>query len=190
MPASSDPTSLHLLRRAKRGDREALDELFARHLPLLQRWARGRLPRWSRGVAETTDLVQDAVFNAFRRLSAFEPKREGALQAYLRESIRNRVRDELRLAGRRGDPETMVDDDVMDAQPSPLDQVLERDTAQRYAAALARLPEGDRDLIVGRLELEYSYEQLAVATGRRGAEAARVAVRRALLHLADEMDRV
>lgn len=50
-------TSVELIRIARDGDQEALDELFERHFPPLRRWARGRLPRWVRNIAETADLV-------------------------------------------------------------------------------------------------------------------------------------
>jgi DNA-directed RNA polymerase specialized sigma24 family protein len=59
----------------------------------------------------------------------------------------------------------------------------------RYKAALGRLKPEERELIVGRFELEYSFEQLALAAHRRTAGAARVALSRALARLAAEMDR-
>ena len=96
----SDATG-HLLKRARAGDREALELLFARHAPTLRRWASGRLPRWARDVAETQDLVQDAVLQVFKRVEAFEPRGDGALQAYLRQAVMNRIRNELRSKGRR-----------------------------------------------------------------------------------------
>jgi len=40
---------------------------------------------------------------------------------------------------------------------------------------------------LARLELGYSYAQITVATGRPSTDAARMAVRRALVHLAEEM---
>ncbi len=60
---------------------------------------------------------------------------------------------------------------------------------ERYEAALARLSDTDRELIVASVELGYNYEQLAEATGRRSADAARKAARRALIKLAEEMER-
>ena len=53
-----------LVERAKTGDREALDRLFARFLPSLRRWASGRLPRWTRDLMDTDDLVQETVMRA------------------------------------------------------------------------------------------------------------------------------
>jgi hypothetical protein len=42
-------------------------------------------------------------------------------------------------------------------------------------------------LVVGRLELDYTYEQLALVSGRATAGAARLAARRAVIKLADRM---
>ena len=61
-----DPEStFHLLDRARAGDQEALERLFERHVKPLQRWARGRLPRWARDLADTDDLVQDTLLRTF-----------------------------------------------------------------------------------------------------------------------------
>ena len=52
-------TTLTLIRRAQRGDREALEMVAARLVPRLRRWATGRLPRWARDLADTQDVVQE-----------------------------------------------------------------------------------------------------------------------------------
>jgi hypothetical protein len=53
---------------------------------------------------------------------------------------------------------------------------------------MLRQPAADEQaLIVGRIELGYTYEQIALSTGRPTANATRVAIRRALLHLAEEI---
>ena len=85
-----------LLRRARAGDAGALDDLFRRHLPPLRRWARGRLPRWTRDLRDTEDVVQETLLQTLKRIDVFEPRHEGALQAYLRQALINRVRDEVR----------------------------------------------------------------------------------------------
>jgi RNA polymerase sigma factor (sigma-70 family) len=179
-------TSVELLRLARVGDRRALDELFERLFPPLRQWAHGRLPWWARSFSDTADLVQDALLNTFRRIDTVDVKRKGALQAYLRQAVRNRVRDELRGTARQGSNEPITSS-LIDHQPSPLELAMDAKTHARYTAALARLRPNEQELIVGRLDLEYSYDQLALATGRRGAEAARIAVRRALTRLVDEM---
>src|SRR5687767_10382242 len=94
-----DPeSSFDLLQRVRSGDSEALNRLFQRYLPALTRWARGRLPNWARDGADTQDLVQDTVIQAMKHLDTFRPQRTGALQAYLRQALMNRIRDELRRA--------------------------------------------------------------------------------------------
>src|SRR5262249_48031940 len=91
-----DPeSSVELLRRVRLGDVDALDRLLHRYLPPLEKWARGRLPRWARDLSDTQDLVQDTVLKTLRNLSAFEHRREGALQAYLRQAVMNRIQDDL-----------------------------------------------------------------------------------------------
>ena len=184
---NEQPTSVELARLARGGDRYAISELFRRNVPPLRRWAHGRLPHWVRKMVETSDLVQDALLNVFRRLDAVELRRKGALQAYLRESIRNRINDELRSAGRRGPHEPLDSQAAAETQPSPFDLALDAEMRDRYLEALRRLRPNEQELIVGRLELGYSYEQLAIVTGRPGSESARVAVRRAMLKLAQQM---
>src|SRR5438105_3422588 len=94
-------SSFSLIRRAKAGDRSALDELAGRYLKPLRRWARGRLPASARDGIDTEDIVQDSVVNSLKHLDAFDPRRQGALQAYLRQAIMNRIRDEVRRVQRR-----------------------------------------------------------------------------------------
>jgi RNA polymerase sigma-70 factor (ECF subfamily) len=65
---SGAESSLDLLARARAGDDEALNRLAARYLPRMRRWASGRLPRWTRDLAETDDLVQDCMLQTFRRI--------------------------------------------------------------------------------------------------------------------------
>lgn len=135
---------------------------------------------------DTGDLVQDAFLHLFQRMGQVEPRRRGALRAYLRESIRNRIRDEVRRAG-RVETSQEADSGFADKGTSPLERAMARENAEQYREALARLEPGDQELIVGRIELGLSYEQLALATERPSPAAARVAVRRALLRLAQEV---
>lgn len=177
-----------LLERARAGDRAAIDALFARCVPILVRWARGRLPRWARDLADTQDVVQEAVLQTFKHLETFDARGEGALQAYLRQAVMNRIRDHIRRVGRRP-VATELDSHQEDDSPSPLEQAIGGEALRRYEAALARLSDADRELIVASVELGYTFEQLAEATGRASADAARKAARRAIVKLAEEMER-
>lgn len=180
--------TLQLLQRARAGDRAAVDTLVARYLPRLQRWASGRMPIWARDVADTDDIVQEAVLRTFARINEFEPRREGALQAYLRQAILNRIRDELRRAGSRT-PSVELDPNSPDSGASPFEHAVGTEMAARYEAALSSLSDDDREAIIARVELDGSYEEVAVALGKPTADAARMAVGRALLRLAKAMGR-
>jgi RNA polymerase sigma-70 factor (ECF subfamily) len=175
-----------LLQRARGGDRRALDLLFERHTPLLRRWAAGRLPRWARDAMETVDLVQDTMLAAFRNLESFEPRGEGALQAYLRQALINRIRTQVRnLSGRPAS--VALDSGFHGAEVSPLEAAIGRETLERYERALGCLSPEARSAVVSRVELGLSYAQIAEVLDKPSADAARMAVARALVKLADEM---
>lgn len=177
-----------LLARARAGDDEALNRLFARYLPALKRWARGRLPAWTRDLRDTDDIVQETLVQTLRRIDEFSPQHEGALQAYLRQAVVNRVRDEVRRVGRRPIA-AAIPEEHEDSSLSPLDQAIGREAVARYESALQRLRPGERELVVARVEMGNSYQQIAREHGKRSADAARMAVARALVRLVEEMDR-
>jgi RNA polymerase sigma-70 factor (ECF subfamily) len=181
-------STFDLVEQAKSGDKEALNRLFARFLPVLRRWASGRLPRWSRDLMDTDDLVQETVVRAVKRIDRFESRHEGALQAYLRQAIMNRIRDEIRRTNRTPGT-TELDQNQSDRGPSPLEAAIGTESLECYEAALARLRPEEREAIVARLEMDGSYQDVARALGKPSADAARVAVSRALLRLAQEMTR-
>ena len=187
-PSSALDSTLALIERIRGGDRDALDCLMARHVGPLRRWVSGRLPRWARDLADTDDLVQDTLLRTFQKIGGFEHRGVGALQAYLRQAVLNRVRDELRHKARSP---VMVDGDELrlEAEGSPLEDAMGREALERYDAALSRLTPDEREAIIGRVEMEYSYAELADMLGKPSADAARKAARRALLRLAAEMKR-
>ena len=186
-PEALDST-FELISRARVGDREAIERLFARHLKPLQRWASGRLPKWARGLADTDDLVQDTLLQTFKHLGDFESRRVGALQAYLRQAVLNRLRDELRRRARQPPAADINGLEDVTARSS-LEQAIGRQAIEEYEDALARLSPGEREVIIARVELGYTYGELAEAMGKPSAEAARKSARRALLRLAEEMNR-
>ena len=185
-PSTTLESTFTLLDRARRGDDHALEALFHRHLAPLQRWARGRLPNWARDVSDTDDLVQDTLLRTFKHLDCFDPRGVGALQAYLRQAIVNRVRDELRRKGRQPDL-AGLDGLELTADASPLDEVIGRETLEHYEGALQRLRPEEREAIVARVEMGYSYEELAQVLGKPTPDAARKAAQRALVRLAEVM---
>jgi RNA polymerase sigma factor (sigma-70 family) len=188
-PPSDEPTEV-LVERSRAGSEEALERLVGRYLPRLRRWARGRLPRGARDLVDTDDLAQETLVGVVRRLPGFEARGPGAFAAYVRRALLNRLRDAARRAGRRPDHTgSNAAAQVADAGPSPVEEVLGHEALDRYERALGRLSQSDQEVLVTRLELDCTYDELARALGRPSADAARMAVSRALLRLAREMDR-
>ena len=186
---SVDPEStFHLIERARAGDQEAMERLFARHLKPLQRWTRSRLPKWARDLADTDDLVQETLVQTFKRIEHFEPRRVGALQAYLRQAVLNRIRNELRRKGRQPQA-TDLDGLEVESVESPLEQAIGQEAVERYEGALQRLNAEEREAIIARVEMGYSFEELAEALGKPTPDAARKTAHRALVRLAEEMKR-
>jgi RNA polymerase sigma factor (sigma-70 family) len=181
-------SSFALVERARNGEAAALDALCARYLPRLQRWAHGRLPSWARGALDTHDLVQDTLIQVVQRVQAFEPRHEAAFQAYLRQSLMNRVRDEIRRAQRRP-PADPLDTGNVSPEPSPLEAAIGSEAIERYEAALARLRPEEREAIIARIEMGHSHAEIADALGKPSAAAAHMTVSRALVRLAEEMSR-
>lgn len=182
-------STLSLLEKARGGDDDARSRLFERCLPALRRWARGRLPPYARDLLDTHDLVQEAAIQTLKHLDGFESQHPGALNAYLREAVANRIKDQVRRVKRRPVPVPLENDAHPDGNRSPLDLAIAGQGIEVYEEALARLKPLDRAAIVSRLELQYSYEEVADSLGKPTADAARQAVLRAMKRLIAEMDR-
>jgi RNA polymerase sigma-70 factor (ECF subfamily) len=75
------------------------------------------------------------------------------------------------------------------AGASPLEEAIGAEAVARYEAALSRLRPDDREVVIARVEMDMSYEEIAQLLGKPSADAARMAVHRALLRLAEEMKR-
>ena len=186
VPSVLSDSTFELLARARAGDNSALEPLFARYLPRLRRWASGRLPRWARDAGDTQDLVQDTLISVFKQIDGFEPRREGAFQAYLRQAVMNRIRNAIRDRTRRPDG-TSIDEALPSNDQSALERAIGLERLERYEAALAQLRPLDREAIVARVEMGCTYEEMAAMLDLPSADAARKAAQRALVRLANAL---
>jgi len=186
MPEIKADTSVDLLLKAQAGDNEALNELLTRYLPRLRRWASGRLPLSLRTMLDTGDLVQDAIINALRHLNTLEVRTERALEFYLQRAVKNRIIDLHKRSRRRPAREEMTDDAAADGT-SPQEVAIGVEALERYERALLALKAEERQAIVLRVELGFDYEEIAVELRKPSSDAARMAVTRAIVRLADKM---
>lgn len=182
----SDEPTIELVVRAREGDRRAVEALLQRSLPQLRRWAHGKLPAAARGSLDTGDLVQETVLHVLRRLDHFQPRHVGAMQAYLRQSVLNRIRDEVRRIGRHPTPSDLPDD-MPSELPSPLEEAIKAEAVEHYHLGLNELTPRDREFVVARIEAQWSYEEIKNHFGMPTPDAARMAVTRALNRLMDRL---
>ena len=182
----SDEPTIELVVKAREGDRLAVEALLQRSIPSLKRFAHGRLPPAARGALDTGDLVQETVLHVLRRLDTFEPRHVGAMQAYLRQSVINRIRDEVRRIGRHPAPAELPQDLASD-MPSPLEEAVRAEAYDRYRAVLEQLSPRDREMVVARIEAQWSLGEIAERFNMRTVDGARMAVTRAMRRLMDRL---
>lgn len=183
--ATPTQSTATLLARVRAGDAAAREQLCAQYLPLLMRWAHGRLPAAARDLAETADLVQMTLIKALGRIDEFESRHEGAFLAYLRSALLNALRNEIERSLRRGARVAVEDADAgAGTVPAP---TIDTDLMCDYERALAELAPETREAVLLRVEFGFSYEEIAAAMDRPSANAARMLVHRAVETLSRRM---
>jgi RNA polymerase sigma factor (sigma-70 family) len=190
MPEQGTPpgeSTASLLEQVRSGAPDAKDRLVQRYLPALRRWARGRMPTYARDLADTDDLVQITLMRALDKVQAFEHRGEGSFLAYLRRTLQNQIRDQLRAKGRRPVSEE-VTGDMSAVGPSPLEDLIGRQALEAYDAALEQLPAAHQEAVMLRVEMGFTYPDIAEAIGAPSPNAARMTVARALARLAEVMN--
>jgi RNA polymerase sigma factor (sigma-70 family) len=126
--------------------------------------------------------VQDAALRAWRRINNVTLSEKGDFEAYVRRAVQNRIRDEARAQRRHPVPD-QLHLEVRDGQPSPFDEAVKAEAAQRYEAAFSRLTDEERELLLARFDYGFSHEQVAELLGKPSAAAARMATVRAVQRL-------
>jgi RNA polymerase sigma-70 factor (ECF subfamily) len=155
-----------LLDRAGRGDREACDRLLARHRQRLRELIALRLDRRLAARVDPSDVVQETLAEAARRLADYLRQRPLPFYPWLRQLAVDRIIDLHRRHVRAGKRSVRREERSLPPLPdqsaaelaqrlfarggSPSARLRQRETAARIRAALDRLPERDRELLVLR----------------------------------------
>jgi RNA polymerase sigma-70 factor (ECF subfamily) len=129
------------------GDIPAFDQL-------VRRWDRriqGVIYRIVGNHDEARDLSQEAFLKAYRALGTF--KQEARFSSWLYQIAINATRDRLRRRRRRqdlslDDVEERSETSLRDAGPSALDLIESSDLSRVVAAAMAALPEEQREVVI------------------------------------------
>lgn len=166
VPAPQTPalTDAALLARHAGGDSAALDELFRRYRSVAYRVAYRLLGR----EADALDAVQDGFVNALTHLDRFGGR--SAFKTWLLRVVCNAALDVGRQR-KRGErvpqaPANPPPDHFGPDDAAPADSGLERaDLRRTIDAALAKLPDAQRQTFVLHVEGELTYREVADAMG-------------------------
>ncbi|MEM9291895.1 MAG: sigma-70 family RNA polymerase sigma factor [Acidobacteriota bacterium] len=186
-------STVELLELMRGGDSDAMDRLVRRYLPLLKRWAHGRLPSSVRDLVEVDDLVEEALLRTLRQLPNFEGRFSSAFDAYVYRGVKNRIQDEIRRRHREPLRQHLREETVsslIGEELSPLKEAIGQELQMHYEEALKTLRPRDQEAIVARLELRLPYEEIASALGKSSADAARMVVVRAMARLVQAIHRL
>jgi len=180
--------SQELIAAARRGDAVAAEALFASLYGPLDRYLSGRLPREVRALWETGDFVQEVFVRAWAEIASFDRDSPAAFWGFLRTIARNLAIDVCRVELQRRHVTQTEANYPSPADPNGRDIVESLARQELYERALAALDEKVRSALLLRLELDASYEEVALELGVSSPEAARKAMRRALDEVARRME--
>jgi RNA polymerase sigma-70 factor (ECF subfamily) len=166
--------TLNLLREAKAGDVEAVDRLMDRHRDSLNRMVHCRLNPGVGGRFDASDIVQEALLTASRRLAEYLANPRMPFHAWLRQLARDRLADAYRheLAAKRnvareqsqptGETSSLSPiGQLRDAELTPAAILLRKEFATRFHQALEQLSEESREIVLMRHAEQLSNSQAA-----------------------------
>ena len=173
-------------------------ERFRAYLHLL---ARLQVGAGVRGKLDASDVVQQTLLEAHRQRAQFRGHSDGEMAAWLRQLLAGTLADALRALGRaRRDvrreqsleaaldqSSVLIGSWLADPQSSPSQQAQHHEQAVRLAAALAQLPEAQREALTLRYYQGNSLDDISGKLGRTPAAVAGLLKRgarqlRTLLH--------
>jgi RNA polymerase sigma-70 factor (ECF subfamily) len=192
-PPADDQRTEQLVRAARAGDRDAVEDLIAAHLPSLRAFVRVHTDRALRQRESCSDLVQTTCREALEQLDRFEWRGAGSFRAWLHRMALNKVIDHERYhRAERRDPAREQDDAGLLAgyatvsTPSRAAEAAE--AVRAIEAAFDRLGPADREVIALARIAGLPHAEVASQLGK-SEEAVRTMLKRALVRLAAELDR-
>ena len=189
--------TLGLLERVRKGDRTALDPLFAKYQPYLRHVVELRLGQKLRRRVGVSDVIQAAQLDALKRIDDFLEDDPMPFRWWLRRAAHERLnrvyRENLKAKKRDMRREIPLPDrsslfiaaQIQAAGSSPSQHAARAELAQQVREALAQLDDGDREILMMRAFEDLPYDEIAYVLQIQPA-AARKRHGRSLLRL-DEL---
>ena len=173
-------TSTDLAARAARGQPEAIEALLGQIRPMVVRYCRARLGSVASHTHVAEDVAQEVCIAVLTALPRYRDMGR-PFASFVFGIASHKVADARRSAARVPIPAEDLPDSP-DEQPGPEEAAVASLEAQRARALLARLPAGQRELLVLRVLTGLSAQETGNALGMSPG-AVRVAQHRALLRL-------
>jgi len=180
-PQSAGPATLVLLDRVRDGDADAINRLLERHRQAIRQMIDRRMDRVITRRVDASDIVQEVMIEANRRLGDYLVNPTMPFRLWLRHMARDRLIDAHRrhrvAATRSLDREVpLVSGDgdgssageivgVADRELTPAAAATWHELERRFAAAVERLDEGDRQIVLLRHFEHLSTAEAAAALG-------------------------
>lgn len=174
-----------LLLAARRGDGSAIGRLLEQHRDQLRGIAQDRLPHRLHAKFSASDIVQQTYLDVHRQFPTFKGRSRPSWIAWLRTSLLNHLRDEVRrFRSRRRQTQREVpivgDSELPRAlfdSLSPSRDAAVREEQQQLWQAIDRLPERYREVILLRHQQNLSFDEIGKRLGRSENAARKLWVR-------------
>ncbi len=175
----SDQTQ-ELLHNAADGDTDAINQLMERHRSALRRMVRLRMDQKLMRRVDVSDVVQDVLIEANRRLATYLEQPKMSFHLWLRHIARDRIIDthrRHRVSAKRsidreqplatpsgGDKSSiLLANQLRDSRLTPAAAATQKEIAKQVEASIAKLDERDAEIIVMRLYEQLSNQEVAEA---------------------------
>jgi RNA polymerase sigma-70 factor (ECF subfamily) len=173
-----------LLARARRGDRTAVDALWARHQAAVRGLLARRMNPLLRAGYDTDDLAQSVFAEMLRDLPRLEDRGEDKFRHWLYIKAENKVRGKLRKSLRGARIRALQGDGRLGMRgANSADRPEAAEERLRLQSALEALEETSRAVVRLKHDQGLAYDEIAACLGLASPEAARKRHARALLDL-------
>lgn len=171
-----------LLEQARQGDEDAINSLIDRHRNALRHLVRMRLDRKIQRRVDVSDVVQDVLIEANRRLKTYLENPVMPFHLWVRHIARDRIIDAHRR--HRGSAKRSVDKEqpmvipggfdqssiilaaqLVDREKTPAASIMEKELAKRVEEAITDLDDLDAEVIVMRHYEQLTNQEIAQALG-------------------------
>ncbi|MEW4530396.1 sigma-70 family RNA polymerase sigma factor [Maioricimonas sp. JC845] len=168
-----------LLLQIEEGDEDAVNRLIQRHRDAVRRMVAMRLDRGIAQRVDASDVVQDVMLEATRRMRDYLANPQMPFHLWLRQLAKDRMidlhrrhhaqrrdvgRERSMTAGGRADQSSLdLARQLIDSELTPAAATVRKELEQRFMAAIDELPEADREIIIMRHAEHLSNSEVAQA---------------------------